>query len=427
MGTDLTNEKLEKIKLNYKKKKTENNFDEKLVFQNQKSKNQNKENKENINITLKNLYKKEQHQKLKEESKKNNFNIINNIDITINTIKSEEKPKIKNNIELIKETKEINNIIFRNHKSFEPINSTLSQIKDDTENTSKIENDTTNSMTITTNENENTNKICDPNSAPDSLSSNSDYIDISQSTFFNKKNKKYIFYKKELYGNSKNIRDAYYNKLIIKNIWKPNINNKKSNTLFFFDWDDTLMCTSYIMPIFNSNNLKININKIKEKLKNLDENISNLLNKALERGIVFLITNASPGWVEYSSTTFLPLTSNILNKVKIFSAKGLFSKNFPGDPTQWKIKSFKYAIEKNNINTKIISNIICFGDSFVDLEAIESLRYCFTNAFIKVIKFKESPHLIELEKQIYIVLSQLDFILKKVKNLTLRVSKKKID
>ena len=415
MGTDLTNEKLEKIKLNYNKKKTDNNFDEKLVFQNQKFKNQ---NKENINITLKSLYKKEQHQKI------NNIK-INNIDISINTNKSEEKPKIKNNIELIKETKEINNIIFRNHKSFEPINTTLSQIKDDTEDTSKIENDTTNSNTIITNEN--TNKICDPNSAPDSLSSNSDYVDISQSIFFNKNNKKYIFYKKELYGNSKNIREAYYNKLIIKNIWKPYINIKKSNTLFFFDWDDTLMCTSYIMPIFNSNNLHINIQKIKEKLKNLDENVSNLLNKALERGIVFLITNASPGWVEYSSTTFLPLTSNILNKVKIFSAKGLFSKNFPGDPTQWKIKSFKYAIEKNNINTKIISNIICFGDSFVDLEAIESLRYCFNNAFIKVIKFKESPHLIELEKQIYIVISQLDFILKKVKNLTLRVSKKKID
>ena len=417
MGADLTNEKLEKIQLNYnyKKKKQENNNDEKLVFQNQKCKNQ---NKENINIALKSLYKKEQHQKI------NNIK-INNIDISINTNKSEEKPKIKNNIELIKETKEINNIIFRNHKSFEPINTTLSQIKDDTEDTSKIENDTTNSNTIITNEN--TNKICDPNSAPDSLSSNSDYVDISQSIFFNKNNKKYIFYKKELYGNSKNIRDAYYNKLIIKNIWKPYINIKKSNTLFFFDWDDTLMCTSYIMPIFNSNNLHINIQKIKEKLKNLDENVSNLLNKALERGIVFLITNASPGWVEYSSTTFLPLTSNILNKVKIFSAKGLFSKNFPGDPTQWKIKSFKYAIEKNNINTKIISNIICFGDSFVDLEAIESLRYCFNNAFIKVIKFKESPHLIELEKQIYIVISQLDFILKKVKNLTLRVSKKKID
>ena len=416
MGTDLTNEKLEKIKINYKKKKTDNNVDEKLVFQNQKFKNQ---SKENINITLKSLYKKEQHQKI------NNIK-INNIDITINTNKSEQKPKIKNNIELIKETKEINNIIFRNHKSFEPINTTnLSQIKDDTEDTSKIENDTTNSNTIITNEN--TNKICDPNSAPDSLSSNSDYVDISQSIFFNKNNKKYIFYKKELYGNSKNIRDAYYNKLIIKNIWKPYINIKKSNTLFFFDWDDTLMCTSYIMPIFNSNNLHINIQKIKEKLKNLDENASNLLNKALERGIVFLITNASPGWVEYSSTTFLPLTASILNKVKIFSAKGLFSKNFPGDPTQWKIKSFKYAIEKNNINTKIISNIICFGDSLVDLEAIESLRYCFNNAFIKVIKFKESPHLIELEKQIYIVISQLDFILKKVKNLTLRVSKKKID
>ena len=107
--------------------------------------------------------------------------------------------------------------------------------------------------------------------------------------------------------------------------------------------------------------------------------------------------------------------------------QGLFSKKYPGEPKQWKIKAFKYTIEKYNINTKKISNIICFGDSYIDLEAIESLRYYFTNAFIKIIKFKECPHYVELEKQIWIVISQLDFIVKKVKNLSLKVSKKKMD
>ena len=147
------------------------------------------------------------------------------------------------------------------------------------------------------------------------------------------------------------------------------------------------MCTSAILPFLNSNQLSKNTNKIREKLKTLDEIIFNLLKIALERGIVFLITNASPGWVEYSSANFLPLTSVILNKIKIYSAKALFSKNYPGDPIQWKMRAYKYVIEKNNINTRIVSNIICFGDSIIDLEAMESLRYIFNSCYIKVIKF----------------------------------------
>ena len=426
MGADLTPQKLEEIKLNFKKKRTESNHEDKLILRSPKLQQQ---SKDNLNITLKKLYKSHQFHKLNEEIKINN---INNINSDRNTIKSEEKSNNnKNNLELLEEAKEINNIIFRNHKSFEPQISIFKQSKEEEKNlnrlkSSNIENDLNiNSITITTMEN--TNIKIEPNSAHDSLSDNSDYIDISQSIFLNRNNKKCIFYKSILHNNAKNIRDAYYNKLIIKNIWKPYSINKKLNTLFLFDWDDTLMCTSAIMPIVNSCNLNINIKKIREKLKNLDENISNLLNKALERGIVFIISNASPGWVEYSSTNFLPLTAITLKKIKIISAKGLFSKQYPGDYLQWKLMAFKYVIESNNINTKLISNIICLGDSHIDLEAMESLRYYFNNGFIKVIKFKENPHLLELEKQIWIVISQLDFIIKKVKNLNLKVYKKKID
>ena len=375
--------------------------------------------KKKLNKTFKKLYKSQKCKIVNEEIKINN---INTIHFSISTFKSEEEPNVKNNLKFLDEAKEINNIIFRNHKSFEPTISfsTLDQLADELNDNKKIENDIVSTITTTVN----TNKIGESNSAQDSMSDNSDYKDISQSNFFNKINKK-TFFDKEFYTNSKNIRDSYYNKLIIKKIWKPFLKNKKSNILFFFDWDDILMCTSAIFPIINSNKLNINTNKIKEKLKTLDEIVFNLLKKALEKGIVFLITNASPGWVEYSSSNFLPSTATILNKVKIINAKGLFSKYYPGDPTQWKIKAYKYAIEKNNINTRIISNIICFGDSIIDLEAIESLRYTFKNAFIKVIKFKENPHLVELEKLIWIVISQLDFIIKKVRNLTFKISKKK--
>ena len=195
----------------------------------------------------------------------------------------------------------------------------------------------------------------------------------------------------------------------------------------FFDWNDKLMCTSFIIPIINSNLTNETISKIKEKIKNLDENISILLNKCLEKGLVFIITNAASGWVEFSSTNFLPLTSKVLSKIKIISAKSLYSKNYPGDPKQWKIKAFKYVINKYNINTKLISNIMAFGDSYIDLEAIENLKYDFSHPFVKIIKFKENPHPVELEKQIWMAISQLDFIINKIKNFSLKVSKKKME
>ena len=413
MGANLTQEKIEKMKLNYKKNKPKNNIEDKLFL------NESKfipENKDNFHLILKKLYQSKNTQEINDEDKINN---INNINCTINT-EFEENSKIKNNMKILEETNEINNIIFRKHKSFDYTIYSFKNIKDNIFNKKEIY---TTSMTLTTTVN--TVKIKEPNSVQDELSNNSDYVDISQSILLSRYNDINVVFDKEFYGNEKRIRDAYYNKLIIKKIWNPAIKVRKSNTIFFFDWDDTLFCTSYLMPIINSNSINFKI--IKEKLKNLDESISNLLSKSLDRGIVFIITNASPGWVEYSSTNFLPITAKILNNIIIISAKGLYSKIYPGEPKQWKIKAFKYAIEKYNINTKLISNIISFGDSIIDLEAIENLQYSFSNAYIKIIKFKENPHPVELEKQIWIIISQLDLILNKVKNFTVKVSKKKVE
>ena len=398
MGINLTKEKLEKIKSNYINKKAENNHDDKLLFKiDSKLKPQ---NKDYLNITFKKIYKSQIDQRLNDKEKNRTDNLI-----------------LKNNIEQIEETKKINSLIFKNTKSFEYKTSSIKSINNSFNNNIKNKIDITSTMLDTSERTKYSSY-----SSPDDKSDYSDYIDISESKFFNKNNNNL---KWDLYRQSKKIRDAYYNKLIIKNIWKPFINEKKSNTLFIFDWDDTLICTSYIKPLINSNLFKARA--IKEKLKTLDENTSNLLNKCLERGKVFILTNASSGWVEYSSTNFLPTTSKILSKVKIISAKNLYSKNYPGDPKQWKIKAFKYAIEKYNINTKLISNIITFGDSYIDLEAIENLIYEFNYPFIKIIKFKENPHLVELEKQILIVISQLDFIINKPKNFSLKISKKKTE
>jgi hypothetical protein len=412
---NISEEKLEKIKTSTEKKKK---LDKTEVHSHHKKNPAIKpENNSDYNTIFKNLYKSQYLNKSEKNFINNNsinINNINNSKYTINTVKTNVNAEINKKIE--DDLDEVNYIIFRKHKSFESENNNT--IK----NYFKCETNTT-MISLSTNGNTNTIKL---NSEPDKNSNNSDYIDISQSiSLFT--NKSTICKTKIIYNDGTILRNSYYYKLITSNIWKPFIKDKICNTIFFFDWDDTLLCTSFLIPILNSQNNSEKIKIIKNNLKNLDEIVSKLLLTTLDKGLVFLVTTAAPGWVEFSSTTFLPMTAKVLREIKIFSAKGLYSKNYPGDPRQWKIKAFKYIIELYNINTKLVSNLICFGDSLIDLEAIENLKYMFSNAFVKIIKFKECPHPIELEKEVWIAASQLDYIIKKVKNLTLKVSKKKAD
>ena len=73
--------------------------------------------------------------------------------------------------------------------------------------------------------------------------------------------------------------------------------NLLTNLVFIFDWDDTILCTSYLSSM---QFLEIN-NDVKNSLKKLDETSSVLLKKVEPKGEVFIITNAAKGWVEYSS------------------------------------------------------------------------------------------------------------------------------
>jgi len=226
------------------------------------------------------------------------------------------------------------------------------------------------------------------------------------------------FYKKE-----KDLRKSYLNKLINKGIWMPNNEEKKYNSIIIFDWDDTLLPTSFLVSkgIFESD---IEYTKYeKQKLIELEDLILQLLTLAVDKGDVYIITNSDKGWVEYSSRIFYPSLSNILKKIKIISAKSKFQDKFPDDSRLWKINTFIDLT--NDINVRKITNIICSGDSLFEIEAAKILGSKFSEAFIKTIKFKENPELTEVYKQLKLVFMQFNTIHSAVKNLTIRVEKKK--
>ena len=230
-------------------------------------------------------------------------------------------------------------------------------------------------------------------------------------------------YELNFYRSESEIRHSYISKLISKNIWNPNNKPKKYNSIFIFDWDDTLLPTTFLTlgGVFNED-LKLS-EKEKEKLFQLEESVLELLNEAIEKGNVYIITNAGNGWVEYSAQRFYPRVFAILSKVKIISARGKYEKLYPGNSRQWKIQAFLTLL--NKVNVRLVTNIVCIGDSLFEIEAGRVLASNFNEAFIKTIKFKEAPKLDELIKQLNLVNLQFGVIYSGVKNMTIRVEKKR--
>ena len=227
------------------------------------------------------------------------------------------------------------------------------------------------------------------------------------------------YYKKEMA-----LRNSYYQKLVSTKFYLPMNKPKSHNSLIIFDWDDTLLPTTFLTQgggIFNENLiLSENDNR---KIEKLEKSVLNLLNMAITKGDVYIITNAGYGWVEYSAKKFYPNVFEILQKITIISARGEFEKDYPGDSRKWKLQTF-LSLQKR-LNTKLVTNIICLGDSLFEIEAGRVLGTQFSEAFVKTIKFKEGPKPEELNKQLMLVANQFHSIYIAVKNLTIRVEKKK--
>ena len=223
--------------------------------------------------------------------------------------------------------------------------------------------------------------------------------------------------------NGEQVRRTYIAKLITKKVWVPSQKEKTHNSLIIFDWDDTLLCTSFLTPngVYDEN-MELSATD-REKVKKLEFAALNLLKKAIEKGDVYIITNAGPGWVEYSAEKFYPSLKTVLNKITIISARGEYEAESPGDPRKWKKRTFLNLQKK--MNTKLVTNIICLGDSTFEMEAGKVLAKKFQQAFVKTVKFRENPKPEELHSQLVLVANQFNSIYAAVKSLTIRVEKKK--
>ena len=260
---------------------------------------------------------------------------------------------------------------------------------------------------------------------------NNENIDVSafteifkDSPFFDSKNEAGILNPDEYYLNfdeNENIRKSYYFKLIYKNIWINWRKNKSHNNLFIFDWDDTLLPTYFLEEekIEKEDDLP---EEYKEIFSILEKAIIKLINFAIDKGDVYIITNSSIGWVEFSTNKYFPNFKHYLDKIHIISARNEYENAYPGEAKLWKNKAFLTL--KDKINKNIPTNIICFGDSIVELEAGKKLASKINNSFIKTIKLKEKPDPADIINQLNLIIKKIDYIYSSARNMSIRIDKK---
>jgi len=156
-----------------------------------------------------------------------------------------------------------------------------------------------------------------------------------------------------------------------------------SKTLIIFDFDDTLFCTKYFdtfsIPYKDIFNNMISLEEINPglviELKQLENTILQLFNNLQKKYDIIIISNAEIKWINNCMTYFFEQLNEYINenKIKIYSAKNIFSKLIK-DKSKWKIKCFKKAIKelyKDDINIDL--NVISIGDGIEEKEAVFNL------------------------------------------------------
>ena len=230
-------------------------------------------------------------------------------------------------------------------------------------------------------------------------------------------------YELNFYHNEETLRGSYISKLISTRIWNPELKNKHHNSLIIFDWDDTLLPTSFLVSDGTfPEDIELS-RKEKEKMKKIEQAVGCILEKSIEKGSTYIITNAHVNWIEYTINKFYSNIINLFNKIKIISARKEYEYTFPGNVRQWKIEAFLNILR--DFDNKKVTNIVCMGDSLFEIEAGRILASKFARAFIKTVKFKETPKLDELLEQLKLICDKFGYIYSSINNLNIKLEKKK--
>lgn len=215
------------------------------------------------------------------------------------------------------------------------------------------------------------------------------------------------------------IRFSFLQRLSYRHIWVPQARRlPRHQTVIFFDWDDTLICTTYLKSLQDYTPAP----EVQRQLRGIERAAAQLLGRALLLGRTFIVTNAMAGWVEYSAARFMPGLLPILEQVRVISARRNHQAQYPCDVGQWKVQAFLEL--QRQMDNQIITNLVSFGDADFEMDAVHAMSQAFARSMVKTIRFRQNPSPEELLKQLELVAQKVDMIVLNASNLKISLAPK---
>jgi len=204
------------------------------------------------------------------------------------------------------------------------------------------------------------------------------------------------------------------------------------NTVIMFDWDDTLLASSFL----SARGYRVDCVESPAvlsdpsdaaQLRAQEQCVVALLTLALSYGTVNIVTNAETGWVELSAQKFMPAVLPLLSRVNVLSARSTFEPAYPEAPLKWKYYAFHERLrsvfgdgcmDARAAEADIAGlpagdmkrNIVSFGDSHVEREAIRAVTRGVPGWRCKSVKFAERPTVEQLRRQLELVSNCFHYI-----------------
>eukprot|EP00386_Alphamonas_edax_P011765 GDKI01037048.1.p1 GENE.GDKI01037048.1~~GDKI01037048.1.p1 ORF type:complete len:359 (-),score=67.16 GDKI01037048.1:85-1161(-) len=252
-----------------------------------------------------------------------------------------------------------------------------------------------------------------------------------------------------------------------------------NRTLFIFDWDDTILPTSWLASLgvvlqTDGRMVKGLPTEYEHELQALGEIAEKTLAEATKLGTVVFVTNAEAGWVELSCEAFMPCLLKFFHPpqdttpaVRVLSARTAFEAVGVYNPFEWKALAFHSAIDhfvrshacqkteraRTPVRAEIeketpkssdygvegetetkggvcvspdVYNFVCLGDANYEREAMQECsrthpRLTPSNHIWKCIKFLERPGASQLCKEHKLISQALKQLAESNENLDLAV------
>ena len=187
------------------------------------------------------------------------------------------------------------------------------------------------------------------------------------------------------------------------------------NTVFIFDWDDTLLPSTWLR------NRGVGVNydsctgvttEMTEACAVLEPHVKALLTAAKEYGQVFIVTNATRGWLHISAMTFMPSVAALIPSLIVISAADLYDVYY-SNPTVWKMLAFRNDVLTHAFPTQPAKcTVISIGDGEYEREALKHIAADAVpgSLLAKSVKFMDNPSPEILKRQLVSTLQEIDMI-----------------